>query len=189
LFNSGTYFDLIGKYLHDDNQYTADFASLGAKNYSSHSWYAGAEVGYRYHLSEEAWVEPQIELVYGAVSGKSFKWEDRGMELGMKDRDYNPLIGRSGVDMGKVFSGGDWKITARAGLGYQFDLLTNGETVLRDISGEKRFNGEKDSRMLVSVGLNAEIKNNMRFGLELDKSAFGKYNVDNAINANIRYYF
>ncbi|PXF64740.1 hypothetical protein CFK44_24820, partial [Escherichia coli O157] len=47
----------------------------------------------------------------------------------------------------------------------------------------------KDSRMLVSVGLNAEIKNNMRFGLELDKSAFGKYNVDNAINANIRYYF
>ncbi|ENN7607318.1 autotransporter outer membrane beta-barrel domain-containing protein [Escherichia coli] len=189
LFNSGAYFDLIGKYLHDDNQYTADFASLGAKNYSSHSWYAGAEVGYRYHLSEEAWVEPQIELVYGAVSGKSFKWEDRGMELGMKDRDYNPLIGRSGVDMGKVFSGGDWKITARAGLGYQFDLLTNGETVLRDISGEKRFNGEKDSRMLVSVGLNAEIKNNMRFGLELDKSAFGKYNVDNAINANIRYYF
>ena len=189
LFNSGAYFDLIGKYLHHDNQYTANFASLGEKDYSSHSWYAGAEVGYRYHLSEESWVEPQMELVYGSVSGKSFNWEDRGMALTMKDKDYNPLIGRTGVDVGRTFSGDDWKITARAGLGYQFDLLANGETVLRDASGEKRFEGEKDSRMLMNVGMNAEIKDNMRFGLELEKSAFGKYNVDNAINANFRYSF
>lgn len=189
LFDSGAYFDLIGKYLHHDNQYTASFASLGTKDYSSHSWYAGAEVGYRYHLSEESWVEPQMELVYGSVSGKSFSWEDRGMALSMKDKDYNPLIGRTGVDVGRTFSGDDWKITARAGLGYQFDLLANGETVLRDASGEKRFEGEKDSRMLMNVGMNAEIKDNMRFGLELEKSAFGKYNVDNAINANFRYSF
>ena len=189
LFDSGAYFDLIGKYLHHDNQYTASFASLGTKDYSSHSWYAGAEVGYRYHLSEEAWVEPQMELVYGSVSGKSFNWEDRGMALSMKDKDYNPLIGRTGVDVGRSFSGDDWKITARAGLGYQFDLLANGETVLRDASGEKRFEGEKDSRMLMTLGMNAEIKDNMRFGLELEKSAFGKYNVDNAINANFRYSF
>ncbi len=189
LFDSGAYFDLIGKYLHHDNEYTASFASLGTKDYSSHSWYAGAEVGYRYHLSEEAWVEPQMELVYGSVSGKSFNWEDRGMALSMKDKDYNPLIGRTGVDVGKSFSGDDWKITARAGLGYQFDLLANGETVLRDASGEKRFEGEKDSRMLMTLGMNAEIKDNMRFGLELEKSAFGKYNVDNAINANFRYSF
>ncbi|EFZ73696.1 autotransporter outer membrane beta-barrel domain-containing protein, partial [Escherichia coli] len=59
----------------------------------------------------------------------------------------------------------------------------------RDASGEKRFEGEKDSRMLMNVGMNAEIKDNMRFGLELEKSAFGKYNVDNAINANFRYSF
>ncbi|CAD5747085.1 autotransporter outer membrane beta-barrel domain-containing protein [Escherichia coli] len=189
LFDSGAYFDLIGKYLHHDNQYTANFASLGTKDYSSHSWYAGAEVGYRYHLSEESWVEPQMELVYGSVSGKSFSWEDRGMALSMKDKDYNPLIGRTGVDVGRTFSGDDWKITARAGLGYQFDLLANGETVLRDASGEKRFEGEKDSRMLMNVGMNAEIKDNMRLGLELEKSAFGKYNVDNAINANFRYSF
>ncbi|ELQ2306706.1 autotransporter outer membrane beta-barrel domain-containing protein, partial [Escherichia coli] len=54
---------------------------------------------------------------------------------------------------------------------------------------EKRFEGEKDSRMLMTVGMNAEIKDNMRLGLELEKSAFGKYNVDNAINANFRYVF
>ncbi|EYV20191.1 autotransporter, partial [Escherichia coli O145:NM str. 2010C-3518] len=189
MFDSGAYIDLIGKYVHHDNEYTATFAGLGTRDYSTHSWYAGAEAGYRYHVTEDAWIEPQAELVYGAVSGKQFAWKDQGMHLSMKDRDYNPLIGRTGVDVGKSFSGKDWKVTARAGLGYQFDLLANGETVLRDASGEKRIKGEKDSRMLMSVGLNAEIRDNVRFGLEFEKSAFGKYNVDNAVNANFRYSF
>ncbi|HAI5392434.1 TPA: serine protease autotransporter toxin Sat [Escherichia coli] len=189
MFESGAYIDLIGKYVHHDNEYTATFAGLGTRDYSSHSWYAGAEVGYRYHVTDSAWIEPQAELVYGAVSGKQFSWKDQGMNLTMKDKDFNPLIGRTGVDVGKSFSGKDWKVTARAGLGYQFDLFTNGETVLRDASGEKRIKGEKDGRMLMNVGLNAEIRDNLRFGLEFEKSAFGKYNVDNAINANFRYSF
>ncbi|WP_416185164.1 autotransporter outer membrane beta-barrel domain-containing protein [Escherichia coli] len=189
MFDSGAYIDLIGKYVHHDNEYTATFAGLGTRDYSTHSWYVGAEAGYRCHVTEDTWIEPQAELVYGAVSGKQFAWKDQGMHLSMKDRDYNPLIGRTGVDVGKSFSGKDWKVTARAGLGYQFDLLANGETVLRDASGEKRIKGEKDSRMLMSVGLNAEIRDNVRFGLEFEKSAFGKYNVDNAVNANFRYSF
>ncbi|HBC5801401.1 TPA: autotransporter outer membrane beta-barrel domain-containing protein, partial [Escherichia coli] len=38
-------------------------------------------------------------------------------------------------------------------------------------------------------GLNAEVRDNIRFGLEFEKSAFGKYNVDNAVNAGFRYSF
>uniref|UniRef100_UPI0031B8B403 Maltodextrin-binding protein,EspP(b7-12) n=1 Tax=Escherichia coli TaxID=562 RepID=UPI0031B8B403 len=146
-------------------------------------------VDYKAFLNEVAWIEPQACLVYGSVSGKQFAWKDQGMHLSMKDKDYNCLVYGTGVDVGKSFSGKDWKVTARAGLGYQFDLLANGETVLRDASGEKRIKGEKDSRMLMSVGLNAEIRDNVRFGLEFEKSAFGKYNVDNAVNANFRYSF
>ena len=71
----------------------------------------------------------------------------------------------------------------------QFDLLTNRNTRLRDASGEKRIKGEKDERMLMSVGLNAEVHNNIHAGLGVEKSAFGKYNIDNAINANFRYSF
>ncbi|ECB3225540.1 autotransporter outer membrane beta-barrel domain-containing protein [Salmonella enterica subsp. enterica serovar Kentucky] len=41
----------------------------------------------------------------------------------------------------------------------------------------------------MNVGLNAEIRDNLRFGLEFEKSAFGKYNVDNAVNASFRYSF
>ncbi|HBC3083235.1 TPA: autotransporter outer membrane beta-barrel domain-containing protein, partial [Escherichia coli O146] len=85
MFDSGAYIDLIGKYVHHDNEYTATFAGLGTRDYSTHSWYAGAEAGYRYHVTEDAWIEPQAELVYGAVSGKQFAWKDQGMHLSMKD--------------------------------------------------------------------------------------------------------
>lgn len=73
LFEYGAYIDLIGKYIHHDNDYTGNFASLGTKHYNTHSWYAGAETGYRYHLTEDTFIEPQAELVYGAVSGKTFR--------------------------------------------------------------------------------------------------------------------
>ena len=189
LFNSGAYIDLIGKYIHHDNDYTGNFAGLGTKHYGTHSWYAGAETGYRYHLTEDTFIEPQAELVYGAVSGKTFRWKDSEMDLSMKNKDFSPLIGRTGIELGKTFSGKEWSVTARAGTSWQFDLLNNGETILRDASGEKRIKGEKDSRMLFNIGMNAQIRDNMRFGLEFEKSAFGKYNVDNAINANFRYMF
>lgn len=189
MFDSGAYIDLIGKYVHHNNEYTASFAGLSTKNYGSYSLYTGAEVGYRYHVASDAWIELQAELVYGAISGKQFSWKDQGMSLFMKDKDFNPLIGRTGLDVGKTFSGKGWKVTARVGIGYQFDLLANSETMLWDASGEKRIKGEKDSRMLMNVGLNAEVRDNLRFGLEFDKSAFGKYNVDNVVNANFRYSF
>lgn len=37
MFESGAYIDLIGKYVHHDNEYTATFAGLGTRDYSSHS--------------------------------------------------------------------------------------------------------------------------------------------------------
>ena len=41
----------------------------------------------------------------------------------------------------------------------------------------------------MNVGLNTEAGDNVRLGVEFEKSTFGKYNVDNAINANFRYSF
>nr|WP_286088871.1 autotransporter outer membrane beta-barrel domain-containing protein [Escherichia coli] len=142
-----------------------------------------------YPLNESTWIEPQAELVYGAMSGKQFSWQDQGMAISLKDKDFSPLIGRTGIDAGKTFSGKEWKVAAKAGIGYQFDLLKNGETLLRDASGEKRIKGEKDGRIMMSVGLNAEAGDNIRLGVEFEKSAFGKYNVDNSVNVNFRYSF
>ncbi|MBS4932041.1 MAG: autotransporter outer membrane beta-barrel domain-containing protein [Clostridiales bacterium] len=189
LFDSGAYIDVIGKYVHHSNEYTGNFAGFGTRSYNTHSLYAGLEVGYRYHMTESSFIEPQAELIYGSVKGKTFRWQDGEMDLSMKKKDSTPLIGRTGLAFGKTFRGEDWSLTARAGAGWQFDMLRGSDIILQDASGEKRLKGEKDSRALFNVGLNAQLKDNMHFGLELEKSAFGKYNIENSVNATFRYSF
>ncbi|WP_149535106.1 S6 family peptidase [Escherichia albertii] len=189
LFRSGAYFDLIAKYIHNENKYDLNFAGAGKQNFRSHSLYAGAEVGYRYHLTDTTFVEPQAELVWGRLQGQTFNWNDSGMDVSMRRDSANPLVGRTGVVSGKTFSGKDWSLTARAGLHYEFDLTDSADVHLKDAAGEHQINGRKDGRMLYGVGLNARFGDNIRLGLEAERSAFGKYNTDNAINANIRYSF
>ncbi|HBD5263418.1 TPA: hemoglobin-binding protease autotransporter Hbp, partial [Escherichia coli] len=176
LFRSGAYFDLIAKYIHNENKYDLNFAGAGKQNFRSHSLYAGAEVGYRYHLTDTTFVEPQAELVWGRLQGQTFNWNDSGMDVSMRRNSVNPLVGRTGVVSGKTFSGKDWSLTARAGLHYEFDLTDSADVHLKDAAGEHQINGRKDGRMLYGVGLNARFGDNTRLGLEVERSAFGKYN-------------
>ncbi|EFK5433008.1 hemoglobin-binding protease autotransporter Hbp, partial [Escherichia coli] len=101
LFRSGAYFDLIAKYIHNENKYDLNFAGAGKQNFRSHSLYAGAEVGYRYHLTDTTFVEPQAELVWGRLQGQTFNWNDSGMDVSMRRNSVNPLVGRTGVVSGK----------------------------------------------------------------------------------------
>ncbi|EIF0948396.1 hemoglobin-binding protease autotransporter Hbp, partial [Escherichia coli] len=104
LFRSGAYFDVIAKYIHNENKYDLNFAGAGKQNFRSHSLYAGAEVGYRYHLTDTTFVEPQAELVWGRLQGQTFNWNDSGMDVSMRRNSVNPLVGRTGVVSGKTFS-------------------------------------------------------------------------------------
>ncbi|HAL1955208.1 TPA: hemoglobin-binding protease autotransporter Hbp, partial [Escherichia coli] len=102
LFRSGAYFDVIAKYIHNENKYDLNFAGAGKQNFRSHSLYAGAEVGYRYHLTDTTFVEPQAELVWGRLQGQTFNWNDSGMDVSMRRNSVNPLVGRTGVVSGKT---------------------------------------------------------------------------------------
>ena len=103
LFESGAYIDLIGKYIHHDNDYTGNPSCRSGNETLQHPFpgMPGAETGYRYHLTEETFIEPQAELVYSAVSGKHSAGKDGDMDLSMKNRDFSPLIGRTGIELGE----------------------------------------------------------------------------------------
>lgn len=188
LFDSGVYVDVIGKYVHHSNDYLLQTMGLKADD-TAHSWYLGAETGWRYQWKPDVFIEPQAELVYGTLSGNTFNWQYNGMDVSMERKKAKPLIGRTGVEFGKTLDGRDWQVTAKAGLSYQFDLRNTGATTYRDFAGESTVYNGKDGRMLANIGIDTRIKDNTRIGLTVEKSAFGKYNVDNAINANIRYTF
>lgn len=189
MLDSGVYVDVIGKYVHHDNHISATEVSMPEQDYRSRSWYLGTETGWRFSLPGEAFIQPQTELVYGAVSGNRFAWQSEGFDISMQRKQENPLIGRTGVEMGKTFTGGDWKLTTLAGVHYQYDLFNPAKTVVRDVAGETSIRNGKDSRVNFNLGVNAEIKENTRISLNIERSAFGHYDIDKAINANIRYSF
>jgi len=189
MFDSGLYVDAIGKYVRHDNHYAASETEMPEQDYRSHSWYLGAETGWRFSLPGETFIQPQTELVYGSVSGTRFDWQSAGSDIRMQRKQENPLIGRTGVEIGKSFTGKDWKLTALTGVHYQYDLFNPAKTVVRDFAGETHIKNNKDSRVNFSLGVNAEIKENTRISLNVERSAFGHYDIDKAINANIRYSF
>ena len=189
LFDSGLYVDTIGKYAHQRNDSAMRTLGLGETSDNTHSWYFGMEAGWRYQLKPDIYIEPQAELVYGRVSGRTLNWQYNGMDVSMRGSSATPLIGRTGVEFGKTMSVKAWQVTAKAGVGYQFDLHNTGTTTFRDIAGETTTRNGKDGRMLMNVGLDARLKENTRVGLSIERAAFGKYNVDDAINANLRYTF
>ncbi|EQC1556922.1 S6 family peptidase [Citrobacter amalonaticus] len=189
MFDSGLYVDAIGKYVRHDNHYSASETGMPEQDYRSHSWYLGAETGWRFSLPGETFIQPQAELVYGSVSGTRFDWQSAGSDIRMQRKQENPLIGRTGVESGKTFRGKDWELTALAGVHYQYDLFKPAETVVHDFAGETHIKNGKDSRVNFSLGVNARIKENTRISLNIERSAFGHYDIDKAINANIRYSF
>lgn len=189
LFRSGLYIDVIGKYLRNLDRYAMPAMGLSRQERSSHSWYLGAETGWRLAVAKGMYVEPQVELVYGAVPGHRFDWQHNASNVSVRHGRDKPLIGRVGVAAGKTFQGAHWELTSFAGLSYQYDLRAPGVTVLRDDAGETRVSHGKDGRMLMELGVNARIRKHTRLSLGFERSAFGKYNVDKAVNANMRYAF
>ncbi|MCZ8781997.1 hypothetical protein OM280_22990 [Escherichia albertii] len=55
------------------------------------------------------------------------------------------------------------------------------------MAGKHQINSKKDGRMVWE--LNIRFDDNIRLGLETERSAFGKYNTKNTINASICHSF
>ncbi|XOO21346.1 autotransporter outer membrane beta-barrel domain-containing protein [Edwardsiella ictaluri] len=162
---------------------------MGERKADNHAWYARADVGYRYGLGEGAFVEPHLELVYGSYSATRFDWRDQGMAVSLAQPGFTPLLATAGVTLGQRFDIGEWQTTLRAGLDYQSELLSTGDTLLRDASGERTIRGERDSRLRYSLGIESRVGDGLQLGLEVERSSLGDYNLDYSVQATLRYRF
>ncbi|MWL43952.1 autotransporter outer membrane beta-barrel domain-containing protein [Escherichia coli] len=184
-FDNGFYTDFIAKYIHSTNEYT--YLNPGDKeNFSTNSYYADAEIGYRWGLSNEMFIEPQFELTYGRIGGSK---QNLANQIVIDNKDYNALVGRTGVDFARKFTGKDWAITAKIDTSYQFDILNDNQTILRDAYNETTVKSGRDNRVLVGARLAFELGKNTRVGIDYERSFGGKYNIDNELNLKVRYSF
>ncbi|WP_096030198.1 autotransporter outer membrane beta-barrel domain-containing protein [Campylobacter lanienae] len=185
VFDNGWYVDAIAKYTRNNHKMDYNFPNMSLSflnsDYNTNSLYLGGEFGYRFDFNN-FYIEPQAEFVYLNTSGATLN--SNGFEMEIKSSDL--LVGRTGFNFAREVWLGHVRAYALGGLSYQWEMVKNAEIL---IDGDSAKNNDKDSRMLMNLGLNMVASENLRIGLTLEKTAFGDYDTDLAVNLNARYSF
>ena len=98
--DNGSYIDIVGKYsrLNHDLRNT-----WGNGEYDANAYSLGIEVGKRFQQSKGFWIEPQVQLTYGHVTGDTY----RAGDIEVAQDGMNSLIGRAGFRIGKDWDSGN----------------------------------------------------------------------------------
>ena len=98
LTNTGSYLDVIGRYGYLKNDIHAGNMKLDT---DSNAFSLSMEGGHTFRfLQERAYIEPQVELTYGFISGDNAKASN---QVKIEQDDYQSLITRLGVRAGMNF--------------------------------------------------------------------------------------
>ena len=189
LSKSGLYLDAGVKYVHSFNHDWLAFSGLNARDYRTNSWLGGVEAGYHYPLTRHAYIEPQAQVVLGKLSGATFHWHDRGLPLSLHRQSAIPWVGRTGIVAGAHFCDDDRAITLRAGWHYETELRADGDIILHDDAGNMRVKAERDGRMHYHASIDGQVSDNLHMELDVAHSRFGNMDAEQAINAQVHYYF
>ena len=102
---SGQYVDLIAKIGRLQNEYTVynDFGHYVKGDYTMWGGSLSAEYGKRIAMTGGTFVEPQVELIYSHMQGKSYvgSTDFRGMSMYVHQKPFDSFIGRMGFGIGK----------------------------------------------------------------------------------------
>lgn len=129
LGDSGSFLDLIAKVARVESDTTV--AGTHA-DYNTNAYSVSAEIGHRFNVTPLVFVEPQLELSYGHVAGKSFDTVNRLTQKAVSSRldGYDSLVGRVGFRTGLSFPEKKGNVYVRASVLREFQgdvTLTRGE--------------------------------------------------------------
>lgn len=120
LTNTGSYLDVIGRYGYLKNDIHAGNMKLDT---DSNAFSLSMEGGHTFRfMQERAYIEPQVELTYGFISGDNAKASN---QVKIEQDDYQSLITRLGVRAGLNFP--EKAGTVYATVSYSYDFLGEAE--------------------------------------------------------------
>lgn len=132
----GSYLDVTARYARLDSDFEAGTMH---GSYDNNAWSVSVETGHKFPVGDIAFVEPQVEVIYGLVEGDSFK-ASNGTRV--TQDDYESLIGRLGARAGFNFPENKGNLYARLSVAHDFmgeieATATNGSSrkVEDDIGG------------------------------------------------------
>ena len=180
--DGGSYLDLIARYGYLDNELTSGNMNVDTK---SNAFSLSAETGHTFRFMEQAYIEPQIEVTYGFISG-----DDTTASNGVKleQDDFQSLITRVGVRTGFDFPQKAGTIYAM--LSYSYDFLSDADGTASQAGLRESLNEDLGGGW-VSYGVGAQFKlgdNAFAYG-ELERTSGGDIDNPYLFNVGMRWNF
>lgn len=176
--NGGFFTDLVLKYLR------TSYEKEGIK--SQNSFLASFEGGYRLGLTNEAYIEPSLELISGYVG----KYESVENNVNISVKAYSPLIVKPQIFAGYMTD----DVSFRAGVGAILDTKKRKANILisdivKNVDAQSSTDFENNNRGFVSLGGAYTFSKNLRLNLSVERSFGSKLTNDYEVNSTLRYTF
>lgn len=176
--NSGFFTDFVLKYLR------TSYEKEGIK--SQNSFLASFEGGYRLCLTNEAYIEPSLELISGYVG----KYESVENNVNISVKAYSPLIVKPQIFAGYMTD----DVSFRAGVGAILDTKKRKANILisdivKNVDAQSSTDLKNNNRGFVSLGGAYTFSKNLRLNLSVERSFGSKLTNDYEVNSTLRYTF
>ena len=160
------------------------------------------EVGYKFALGEsKEWgITPQLEVGFGYFNQSNFKQtlQDLGAFLQSNADAVMTVRTRVGSSFSYDFKDlsqlQNFNASIYLGAFYEYDYVNGGDITFRtDQITQDTANNlshlQSDGRVVLNIGTNMNIKENIRIYFDFEKSFMGKINTDYQVNLGVRYSF
>lgn len=178
----GSYLDLIARYGYLDNDINTGNMKLDTQ---SNAFSLTVETGHQFRFMERAYVEPQIELTYGFVSGDD-SVASNGVRI--EQDDYQSFIARIGVRSGFDLPGNAGTVYGM--FSYSYDFLGDADGMASQGELRQALNEDLGGGW-VTYGIGAQFRlGNSAYAYgELERTSGGKIDNPYSFNAGIRFVF
>lgn len=183
--DDGQYVDLSAKYARLDNEFDV-FGRSGIEStgdYRNNGYAFSAEYGKRIEAGNDFWVEPQVQLTYGHLSGANYT-TSRGVRVTQDAMDS--VVGRLGFAAGKDIGAGN--VYVKASYLYDFD----GDTNVKMTDGKNSAVYDQDlggGWFEVGIGTNINLSKTSHLYFDVEKTYGGDIETPWQWNAGVRFDF
>lgn len=189
-FDCGGYIDVIGRVGRLSTDVSGDTGSAAggvfSGSYDNTAFGLSAEVGYHWNVTSMFYVEPQVELAYGFVSGDDFT-SSNGAKVNQDD--FQSLVGRFGARFGANFADNKGSVYMHASVNHDF---LGDVDATAGVDGGARFDISNDlGGTWVSYGVGAQFNTNANlsfYGL-LERANGSEYTEHYRYSVGMRYTF
>ena len=189
-FDCGGYIDVIGRVGRLSTDVSGDTGSAAggvfSGSYDNTAFGLSAEVGYHWNVTNMFYVEPQLELAYGFVSGDDFT-SSNGAKVNQDD--FQSLVGRLGARFGANFADNKGSVYMHASVNHDF---LGDVDATAGVDGGARFDISNDlGGTWVSYGVGAQFNTsaNMSFYGMLERANGSEYTEHYRYSVGMRYTF